>query len=234
VQNGACQPGPARLLGRRRQCNDGVCGESQNHCGKPKRGTVCDDGTACTRADSCSAGICVGRTGHLHRAGSVSSSASATRKPVCSNPAQNDGRPAPTGTAAPRATPARPVPARPARRRLYRRRPVPQRRRCNPSTGQCNDPNSERRRATMPTCSPATAATPGSARPYAHHCAPGDQCHTDGVATDDGLVRAAKPDGTVQRRQRLHAGGHLSGRELHARDAADLLGGRPLQGGRQL
>jgi cysteine-rich repeat protein len=43
-------------------CNDGVCDDTADACvPQPKSdGTVCDDGSACTQADVCQAGVCTG------------------------------------------------------------------------------------------------------------------------------------------------------------------------------
>lgn len=59
---GACIGTPKDCRGAGDQCNDGVCRPSDGVCVKQPRanGTSCDDGDACTRTDTCQAGVCVG------------------------------------------------------------------------------------------------------------------------------------------------------------------------------
>jgi N-acetylneuraminic acid mutarotase len=77
-------------------CHDvGTCNSSTGQCSNPSKanGTACDDHDACTRADSCQEGACVGAnpvvcaaTDACHVAGVCNST-----NGQCSNPAANDG-----------------------------------------------------------------------------------------------------------------------------------------------
>src|SRR4051812_40748675 len=70
-----CRPGPRRCTGQQPQTcnasgfwqNDGaacgvcnVCTPTSVRCLTATNGTACNDGNACTRADSCQGGACVG------------------------------------------------------------------------------------------------------------------------------------------------------------------------------
>jgi hypothetical protein len=62
-QAGACIPGAPLTCTALDQCHDaGVCDPGTGLCSDPAKsdGTACDDGSACTLADSCQAGACVG------------------------------------------------------------------------------------------------------------------------------------------------------------------------------
>ena len=77
------------------QCNGGVCNEATSECERaPKRnGSICDDGDACTRADTCQGGSCTGHNpvvcaapDQCHDAGTCDPGTG-----DCSNPAKPDG-----------------------------------------------------------------------------------------------------------------------------------------------
>lgn len=63
-QNGTCQSGEVVVCPPLDACHgDGVCSPATGICGYPTKpdDTPCDDGNACTKKDSCNAGVCVGR-----------------------------------------------------------------------------------------------------------------------------------------------------------------------------
>lgn len=78
------------------QCHDvGVCNPGTGVCSNPAKvdGTACDDGNACTRADTCQSGVCVGSNpvvctalDQCHNAGTCDPATGA-----CSNPLKADG-----------------------------------------------------------------------------------------------------------------------------------------------
>src|SRR5262249_39890 len=60
---GACVGGQPIVCAATDQCHGaGTCNPTTGTCSNPQRpnGTPCDDGSACTRTDSCQAGVCTG------------------------------------------------------------------------------------------------------------------------------------------------------------------------------
>src|SRR5439155_1218388 len=78
------------------QCHDaGTCDPATGACSNPAKpdGAACNDGNACTRTDSCQAGVCTGTNpvvcaaaDQCHDAGTCDPATGA-----CSNPAKPDG-----------------------------------------------------------------------------------------------------------------------------------------------
>jgi len=154
---------------------------------------------------SCSAGICVGKNpvtctaqDQCHVVGVCDPGTG-----VCSNPAQNDGSSCTDGNGCTQGDTCQagacasgaPVVCTAADQ--CHSAGV-----CNPSTGQCNNPN----KVNGTPCNDADACSHGDScyagvcTPVSRTtCAPGDQCHTDGVCnpTTGLCANAAKPDGTT-------------------------------------
>jgi MYXO-CTERM domain-containing protein len=62
-EDGACQSGSPVVCAPSDQCHSaGLCNPATGACSNPKLpdGTACDDGSACTQADTCKAGACLG------------------------------------------------------------------------------------------------------------------------------------------------------------------------------
>lgn len=86
------------------QChNAGTCNPATGSCSNPVKldGSPCSDGNACTRTDSCQAGICVGANpvvcsalDQCHTVGSCNTSTG-----ICSNPIKANGSPCSDGNA---------------------------------------------------------------------------------------------------------------------------------------
>jgi hypothetical protein len=102
-QGGRCRGLERDCTGAGGECEEGVCDETAGVCRGRHRpdGTPCDDGNACTRKDSCRAGVCAGTDqvtcaapDQCHDAGSCNP---ATGR--CSNPAKPDGSPCNDGDA---------------------------------------------------------------------------------------------------------------------------------------
>jgi hypothetical protein len=95
-QAGACVGGDPVTCASADQCSDaGICNPTTGSCTKvPKPdGTSCNDGDACTRADSCRGGQCAGgepvvcaAADQCHTQGTCDPSTG-----ICSNPAKDDG-----------------------------------------------------------------------------------------------------------------------------------------------
>ncbi len=95
-QNGACVTGSIKACTALDQCHEaGVCDPLSGACSAPEKpsGTACDDGNACTLADTCQSGSCVAATtktcaplDQCHDAGVCSPQTGA-----CSNPAKPNG-----------------------------------------------------------------------------------------------------------------------------------------------
>ncbi len=95
-QNGTCTGANPVVCTAADQChNVGTCSSSTGVCSNPAKanGTSCNDGNACTRTDTCQAGVCAGAnpvicaaSDQCHFAGTCSASTG-----VCSNPAKGNG-----------------------------------------------------------------------------------------------------------------------------------------------
>jgi hypothetical protein len=93
---GVCAGANPVVCGAADQCHDaGTCNPTTGACSQPSKvnGTPCDDGSACTRTDSCRSGVCTGTNpvvcgapDQCHTAGSCNPATG-----VCSNPAKPDG-----------------------------------------------------------------------------------------------------------------------------------------------
>src|SRR5262249_7999598 len=73
----------------------GVCDPATGACSSPVKsdGTPCDDGNACTRSDTCQAGVCTGREPVVCSAGDQCHEAGVCdpASGVCSSPTKPDG-----------------------------------------------------------------------------------------------------------------------------------------------
>ncbi len=189
-------------------CHDpGVCQAGTGLCSTPNKpnGTVCNDGNACTGADSCQAGVCTGASpvvcaaqDQCHVVGLCNPATGA-----CSNPAKPDGAMCNDGSActtmdtcvAGACTGAMPVNCAPLDQ-------CHDAGACNPATGACSNPqkpdgaacNDNNACLTMDTC---VAGACTGAMPVV--CAPLDQCHDVGACDPATGVCASpsKPDGAM-------------------------------------
>ncbi|MBN2573165.1 MAG: hypothetical protein JXP73_01245, partial [Deltaproteobacteria bacterium] len=103
-QAGACAGADPVVCTALDQCHDpGTCDPATGICSNPPTGdgTFCDDGDACTQADFCDAGACVGQEpvvcvaqDQCHDVGVCNSTTG-----ECSNPAKADGAPCSDGDA---------------------------------------------------------------------------------------------------------------------------------------
>jgi len=101
-QAGACTSGSPVTCTANDQCHDpGTCNPATGACSNPARadGTGCDDGSACTRSDTCQAGVCKGgdsvtctASDQCHDTGSCDPATGACSNPPLANgTACNDG-----------------------------------------------------------------------------------------------------------------------------------------------
>src|SRR3989442_1225540 len=128
------------------QCHDpGTCNPATGACSNPAKpdGAACNDGNACTRTDSCQAGVCTGTNpvacaaaDQRHDAGTCHPATGA-----CSNPAKPDGAACNDGNACTQTASCQAVFSAAATPVIYAPAhhgppPVP----CNPATGACSNP----------------------------------------------------------------------------------------------
>jgi MYXO-CTERM domain-containing protein len=101
---GLCVPGAAVTCAASDQCHDaGVCNPASGACSNPTKanGAVCNDGNACTRSDTCQAGVCTGAnpvtctaSDQCHDVGTCDPASGA-----CSNPSKANGTTCSDGSA---------------------------------------------------------------------------------------------------------------------------------------
>ncbi|HVY44819.1 MAG TPA: lamin tail domain-containing protein [Minicystis sp.] len=101
-QGGTCTGGNAVTCTAADQCHDvGACNPQTGQCSNPAKtdGASCNDGNACTQADTCQAGVCTGGSpvtctaaDQCHVAGACDPGTG-----MCSNPAATDGTPCSDG-----------------------------------------------------------------------------------------------------------------------------------------
>jgi hypothetical protein len=190
------------------QCHTaGVCNPASGVCSNPNKadGTTCNDGSACTRTDTCQAGSCVGANpvtctaqDQCHEVGACDPASG-----VCSNPSKADGSACTDGNActqtdtcqAGACTGANPVTCT-AQDQCHTAGV------CNPASGVCSNPS----KADGSACTDSNACTQedtcqaGScvgAKPVT--CTAQDQCHTAGVCDPASGVcsNPTVPDGAV-------------------------------------
>src|SRR5207249_1695696 len=185
----------------------GTCNPATGACSNPAKpdGTTCNDGNACTRTDSCQAGVCTGTNpvvcataDQCHDAGTCNPATGA-----CSNPAKPDGTACNDDNACTRTDSCQ-------ARKSAGKDPV-----VGPAADQCHDAG---------TCDPATGACSNPAKPDGTACnddnactrtvscqagvctgtnrvvcAAADQCHDAGTCdpATGACSNPAKPDGAA-------------------------------------
>ncbi len=207
-QAGACVGADPVTCTALDQCHAvGVCNPASGVCSNPNKaeGTSCNDGNACTRADTCQAGACTGADpvicaalDQCHAIGVCDPSSG-----VCSNPNKADGVGCNDGNACTRADTCQAgacVGSNPvicvARDQCHAAGT------CDPVSGACSNPN----KADESACNDGSACTRADtcqegtcvgADPVT--CAPTDACHVGGVcdAATGMCTNPTKPDGAA-------------------------------------
>jgi hypothetical protein len=207
-QAGTCKGSGATVCTASDQCHDaGSCNPSTGKCSNPAKnnGSLCNDGNACTKTDTCQTGICTGSSPVLcpasdqcHTAGTCDTSTG-----LCDDPAKKNGSACSDGSACTQTDTcqggvclgASPVTCG-ASDQCHTAGT------CDPATGSCSDPAKKDGTACVDSslCTQIDTCQAGvctGASPVT--CGASDQCHT--VGTCDGATgkcsNPAKPDGTA-------------------------------------